>query len=154
MNQRQAKTLHPRGPFFSLQTQPRVRADYVIDELLIIANAGGGTRQIGIQGLAGNAGLNANGASIWKSLYQPVSWANSGLLTLSITRFLSWSSSSPRVQISTGRVMLQNSYFTDNIGMAISVSPTTQRVMILGNMLCGNTVSLNAQTTTSTNNQP
>jgi len=50
--------------------------------------------------------------------------------------------------------MLQNSYFTDNIGMAISVSPTTQRVMILGNMLCGNTVSLNAQTTTSTNNQP
>jgi hypothetical protein len=121
---------------------------------LNIANAGGGTRHIGIQGLAGSAGLNVNGASFWGSLYQPVSWANSGLLTLSNARFLSWSSSLPCIQVSSGRAILQNNYFADNLGRAISVSPTTQRVMVLGNMLCGNTVSLNAQTTTSANNQP
>jgi hypothetical protein len=122
---------------------------------LNIANAGGGTRHIGIQGLAGNAGLNVNGASFWGSIYQPVSWANSGLLTLSNARFLSpWSAALPCIRISSGRAILQNNYFTDNIGVAISVSPTTQRVMVLGNMLCGNTVSLNAATTTSANNQP
>ena len=135
MNQQQAKPLHPRGPLFSLQTQPLARADYVIGVLLIIANAGGGTPHIGIHGLAGNAGLNVYSASFWRSLYQPVSWANSGLPTLSSARFLSWSSSSPCVQISNGRAMLQNNYFTDNIGMALSFSPTSQRVMILGNML-------------------
>jgi hypothetical protein len=121
---------------------------------LNIANAGGGTKHIGIQGLAGNAGLNVNGASFWGSLYQPVSWANSGLLTLSNARFLSLSSSLPCVQITSGRAILQNNYFADNLGRAISVSPTTQRVMVLGNMLCGNTVSLNAAITTSANNQP
>jgi hypothetical protein len=121
---------------------------------LNVANAGGGTRHIGIQGLAGSAGLNVNGATFWGSLYQPVSWANSGLLTLSNARFLSWSSSLPCVQISSGRAILQNNYFTDNVGVAISASPTAQRVMVLGNMLCGNTVSLNAATTTSANNQP
>lgn len=121
---------------------------------LNIANAGGGTKHMGIQGLAGNAGLNVNGATFWGSLYQPVSWANSGLLTLSNARFLSWSSSLPCVQISSGRAILQNNYFTDNIGVAIRVYPTTEKVMVLGNMLCGNTVSLNAVTTTSANNQP
>jgi len=121
---------------------------------LNIANAGGGTKHIGIQGLVGNAGLNVNGASFWGSLYQPVSWANSGLLTLSNARFLSLSSSLPCVQITSGRAILQNNYFADNLGRAISVSPTTQRVMVLGNMLCGNTVSLNAAITTSANNQP
>ena len=121
---------------------------------LNIANAGGGTNHIGIQGLAGSAGLNVNGATFWGSLYQPVSWANGGLLTLSNARFLAWSPSLPCIRISSGRAILQNNYFTDNIGVAISVSPTTQRVMVLGNMLCGNTVSLNAATTTSANNQP
>jgi hypothetical protein len=121
---------------------------------LNIANAGGGTQHIGIQGLAGSAGLNVNGATFWGSLYQPVAWANSGLLTLSNARFLSWSSSLPCIQISAGRAILQNNYFTDNIGVAINASPAAQRVMFLGNMLCGNTVSLNAATTTSANNQP
>ena len=121
---------------------------------LNIANAGGGTQHIGIQGLAGSAGLNVNGATFWGSLYQPVFWTNSGLLTLSNARFLSWSPSLPCVRISGGRAILQNNYFTDNIGVAISVSPTTQRVMVLGNMLCGNTVNLSAAITTSANNQP
>jgi hypothetical protein len=121
---------------------------------LNIANAGGGTNHIAIQGLAGNAGLNVNGATFWGVLYQPVSWANSGLLTLSNGRFLGWSPSLPCIRITSGRAILQNNYFTDNIGVAISVTPTTQRVMVMGNMLCGNTVSLNAAATTSANNQP
>jgi hypothetical protein len=121
---------------------------------LNVANAGGGTRHIGIQGLAGSAGLNVNGATFWGSLYQPVSWANSGLLTLSNARFLSWSSSLACVQISGGLAILQNNYFTSNSAVAISATPAAQRVMVLGNMLCGNTVTLNAATTTSANNQP
>jgi len=121
---------------------------------LNVANAGGGTNHIAIQGLAGNAGLNVNGATFWGVLYQPVSWANSGLLTLSNVRFLGWSPSLPCIRITSGRAILQNNYFTDNIGVAISVTPTTQRVMVLGNMLCGNTVSLSAAATTSANNQP
>ena len=121
---------------------------------LNIANAGGGTNHIGIQGLVGNAGLNVNGATFWGSLYQPVSWANSGLLTLSNARFLSWSASLPCIQITSGRAILQNNYFTDNIGVAIRVTPSAQRVMVLGNMLNGNTVNLNAAITTSANNQP
>ncbi len=121
---------------------------------LNIANAGGGTNHIAIQGLTGSAGLNVNGATFWGVLYQPVSWANSGLLTLSNGRFLGWSPSLPCIRITSGRAILQNNYFTDNIGVAISVTPTTQRVMVLGNMLCGNTVSLNAAATTSANNQP
>lgn len=60
----------------------------------------------------------------------------------------------PCIRITSGRAILQNNYFTDNIGIAISVTPTTLRVMVLGNMLCGNTVSLNAAITTSANNQP
>ena len=76
------------------------------------------------------------------------------MLILSNARFLSLSSSLPCVQITSGRAILQNNYFADNLGRAISVTPTTQRVMVLGNMLCGNTVSLNAAITTSANNQP
>jgi len=121
---------------------------------LNIADAGGGTRHIGIQGLAGNAGLNVNGATFWGSIYQPVSWANSGLLTVSSARFLSWSAALPCVQVTNGRAILQNNYFTDNIGVAIRATPTAQRVMVLGNMLCGNSVSLTAGITTSANNQP
>ena len=121
---------------------------------LNVANAGGGTRHIGIQGLAGNAGLNVNGATFWGFLYQPVTWANSGLLTLSNARFLYWSAGLPCIQITSGRAILQDNYFSDSIGIAISVTPTTQRVIVLGNMLCGNTVNLNAAITTSANNQP
>jgi Pectate lyase superfamily protein len=121
---------------------------------LNVANAGGGTHHIGIQGLAGNAGLNVNGATFWGSLYQPVNWANSGLLSLSNARFLYWSAGLPCIQITSGRAILQDNYFSDSIGIAISVTPTTQRAIVLGNMLCGNPVNLNAAITTSANNQP
>jgi hypothetical protein len=121
---------------------------------LNIANAGGGTNHIGIQGIHGASGLNVNGASFWGSLYQPVSWNNSGLLTLSNARFLSWESSQPAVNIISGRAIIQGNYFTDKVGVAIRVGTATDRVMILGNMLVGNSVNLSGANTLSANNQP
>lgn len=121
---------------------------------LNIANAGGGTNHIAIQGLAGNADLNVNGATFWGSLRQPVSWNNSGLLTLSNGRFLSWTPSLPCIDIVTGRAMLQGNYFTDNVGVAIKVEATTDRVMVVGNMLTGNTLALAGPHTSSGSNQP
>jgi hypothetical protein len=121
---------------------------------LNIANAGGGTNHIGIEGLPGASGLNVNGASFWGSLYQPVSWNNSGLLTLSNARFLSWPSSLQAVNIVSGRAIIQGNYFTDNVGVAIRVGTATDRVMILGNMLVGNTINSSGPKTYSANNQP
>ncbi len=121
---------------------------------LNIANAGGGAKHIGIEGLPGASALNVNGASFWGSLYQPVSWNNSGLLTLSNARFLSWSSAYPAINIISGRAILRGNYFTDNVGVAIQVGPRTDRVMLLGNMLVGNTVRNSGPRTVSANNQP
>jgi hypothetical protein len=121
---------------------------------LNIANAGGGTNHIAIQGLTGSANLNVSGATFWGSLRQPVSWNNSGLFTLSNARFLSWDSSVPCVDIARGRAILQGNFFQDNIGQAIRVDPTADRVMLLGNMLTGNGLVNNGPRTTSANNQP
>lgn len=122
---------------------------------LNIANAGGGTNHIGIQGVAGgNSQINVNGASFWGSLRQGVLWNNSGLLSLSNARFLQWDSSLPCVSIISGRAILQGNFFNDNTGVAIQVLSTANRVMVLGNMLAGNTVSLAGAGTYSANNQP
>src|SRR5258708_34762617 len=82
---------------------------------LNIANAGGGTNHIGIQGLAGNAGLNVNGATFWGALYQPASWANSGLFTLSKPPFLSLGASLPLIPNSWRPPLLQQQYFPDKL---------------------------------------
>ncbi len=121
---------------------------------LNIANAGGGTHHIGIQALPGPSDLNVNGASFWGAIRQPVSWGGTGLLTLSNARMLAWDSSTPAVAILAGRAILQGNYFTDSIGTAIRVGPATDRVMILGNMLSGNVMSLSGTNTLSANNQP
>src|SRR6266568_3536466 len=121
---------------------------------LNIANAGGGTKHIGIQALPGPSDLNVNGASFWGAIRQPVSWGGTGLLTLSNARMLAWDSSTPAVAILAGRAILQGNYFTDSIGTAIRVGPATERVMILGNMLSGNVMSLSGTNTLSVNNQP
>ncbi len=121
---------------------------------LNLANAGGGTHHIGIQALPGASDLNVNGASFWGDLRQPVSWGSQGLLTLSNARFLAWDASRPAVDILAGRALIQGNYFADSIGTAIHVGPATDRVMVLGNMLTGNIVSLSGPRTLSANNQP
>jgi hypothetical protein len=121
---------------------------------LNIANAGGGTNHIGIQGLPGACELNVNGATFWGVLRQPVSWNSTGLLSLSNARFLNWDATLPAIDVLSGRALLQGNYFTDSIGMAIRVRSTTDHVMVLGNMLLGNSVSLAGPHTTSASNQP
>lgn len=121
---------------------------------LNLANAGGGTHHIGIQALPGASDLNVNGASFWGQIRQPVAWGSRGLLTLSNARLLAWDASLPAVDILAGRAVIQGNYFADSIGTAIHVGPATDRVMVLGNMLAGNIVSLSGPRTLSANNQP
>ena len=118
-----------------------------------IANAGAGTNRIGIRALPGDAAhLNVSGASFWGSIRQPVSWNCSGLLTLANARFLSWDSAVPAVDLLGGRAMLQGNYFKDVIGTAIHVGTNTDRVMILGNELMGNSLSLEGPRTLEAGN--
>ncbi|HXR48700.1 MAG TPA: glycosyl hydrolase family 28-related protein [Candidatus Limnocylindrales bacterium] len=122
---------------------------------LNIANAGGGTNHIGIQALpGGSCDLNVNGATFWGLIYQGVSWKSAGLLSLSNARFLNWKSTLPAIDILGGRAMLQANFFEDNIGTAIHVGTNTDRVMIIGNELAGNTLSLHGPRTLSANNHP
>jgi hypothetical protein len=121
---------------------------------LNLANAGGGTHHIGIQALPGASELNVNGVTFWGLIRQPVTWGSSGLLTLSNARVLGWSATNPAISILQGRAVLQGNSFLDNIGVAIHVGPAANRVMILGNMLNGNTLSLSGPNTLSANNQP
>jgi hypothetical protein len=48
----------------------------------------------------------------------------------------------PAVDIISGRAMIQGNYFKDAIGTAIHTGPNTDRVMIMGNQLTGNALSL------------
>jgi hypothetical protein len=122
---------------------------------LNLANAGGGTNRIGIQSLSGgNCDLDVNGASFWGSFNQCISWNCGDLLSVSNARFLNWNPAFPAVDIESGRAMLQANFFEDVIGTAIHVGTNTDRVMIVGNELTGNTVSLQGPRTLSINNQP
>jgi hypothetical protein len=121
---------------------------------LNLANAGAGIHQVGIQALSGASDLNVNGATFWGSIRQPVLWDSSGLLTLSNARVLDWVPPSPAVVIVAGRAILQGNYFRDKIGTAIYVGSGADRVMILGNMLAGNTMTLLGTNILSANNQP
>ncbi len=121
---------------------------------LNLANAGGGTHHIGIEALPGVSQLNVNGASFWGQIRQPVSWGSTGLLTLSNARLLDWDPSVPAIAILAGRAILQGNSFIDAVGTAIHVGPAADRVMILGNMLAGNVMSVLNTNTLSANNQP
>jgi len=58
------------------------------------------------------------------------------------------------VNLISGRAIIQGNYFIDNIGVAIRVGTGTSRVMLLGNMLVGNTINQSGPDTLSANNQP
>jgi hypothetical protein len=122
---------------------------------LNIANAGAGANRIGIQSVAGGScDLNVNGASFWGSIRQGVSWNSSSLFSLSNARFLTWNSTLPAIDILGGRAMLQANYFKDGTATAIHIGASTDRVMIIGNELGGNTLSLQGTKTLSANNHP
>jgi len=125
---------------------------------LNVANAGGGTNRIGIRAQSGGScALNVNGASFWGSIRQAVSWDSAGVFSvfsLSNARLLNWDSTLPAIEILNGRAMIQANFFKDIIGVAIHVGRATDRVMIIGNELVGNTLWLEGPITLSANNHP
>lgn len=123
---------------------------------LNVANAGGGTTQIGIVGAAGGqAQLDVRGASFWGQLQQDVKWNNSGTLSLSDSRMLAWNGATPgAIEIDSGRAMIHDNYFSDLIGTSITVGANTDRVMLTGNELVGNPIVNNGTQVLQANNQP
>ncbi len=108
---------------------------------LNLANAGGGSNKIGIRGSPNGQGtIVIRGASFWGEFKQNVVWQNAGLLTISDSLMLGWSSTLPCIQISSGRVTVTNNFFQDLIGNAVTVEKGADRVMITGNDLTGNTI--------------
>jgi len=98
-----------------------------------------------------------NGASFWGSIRQAVSWDSAGVFSvfsLSNARLLNWDSTLPAIEILNGRAMIQANFFKDIIGVAIHVGRATDRVMIIGNELVGNTLWLEGPITLSANNHP
>jgi hypothetical protein len=120
---------------------------------LTLANDGGGTNHIGIEGLPGTAQIAVTGACFGGQIYQPVTWNNSGLLSLSMGRFLSWQTSLPAINILSGQAILQGNYFSSNSAVAIRTGNNTTRALIVGNMLFGNSVAAGPNTYSS-GNQP
>lgn len=122
---------------------------------LNIANAGGGTRHIGIWGSEGPANVVVRGASFWGDLNRALHWQSSGLVSISDS-IVSWNKSKklPAVQIDRGRAMIQHNYFTDSGGtaVAVAVGPDTDRVMIVGNELAGNRMDLHGPLTLEATN--
>ncbi len=123
---------------------------------LNIANAGAGANHLGIWAHSGQTGvsLNVRNASFWGTLQQAVRWENSGMLSISDARMLQWNGQKAAIDVIDGRAMVHDNYFQDAIGIAIHVGPNTDRVMITGNELVGNTMQLQGPLTLSANNQP
>jgi len=122
---------------------------------LNIANAASGANRVCIQSFGvGTCNLNVNGASFWGPVRQGVSWNCLGLLSLSNARFLGWDSAVPAIDVLRGRAMLQGNFFQDGSLTAIHVGINSDRVMIIGNELAGNTLSLQGTKTLSANNHP
>jgi len=121
---------------------------------LNIASAGSTAARICIQSVNGNCNLNVNGATFWGPVRQGVLWNCSGLLSLSNARFLGWDPAVPAIDVLNGRAMLQGNFFQDGTATAIHVGYTSDRVMVIGNELAGNTLSLQGTKTLSANNHP
>jgi hypothetical protein len=122
---------------------------------LNIANAGAGKNRIGIWGHSSPTGvtLNVRNASFWGSLEQAVLWEG-GSLSISDSRIINWNGQKAAIDLIGGRAMVHDNFFHDATGVAIHVGPSTERVMITGNALVGNTLQLEGASTLSASNQP
>jgi hypothetical protein len=114
---------------------------------LNLANAGGGSNRIGILGRAVNgtkptdAAVVVRGASFWGQFQQNLLWSHVGLISISDSLFSQWNKTSPAIEIQHGRAMINNNYFSDNIGNAITISRDADKVTITNNHLNGNTIN-------------
>ena len=109
-----------------------------------LANAGGGSNRIGILGRAMNgshptdASVIIRGASFWGEFTQNLVWNHTGLISISDSLFYAWNKTYSSINIQHGRAMINNNYFSDNIGTAIRISPDADRITVTNNQLNGN----------------
>ena len=113
---------------------------------LNLANAGGGSNRIGILGRAVNGSKPTDaiavvrGASFWGEFHQNLVWAHPGLISISDSLFSQWNKTSPAIEIQHGRAMINNNYFGDNIGNAITIASDADKVTITNNHLNDNSI--------------
>jgi hypothetical protein len=115
---------------------------------LNLANSGGGATHIGILGRQVNgttsrdAAVVVRGASFWGDFYQNVVWSHPGLISISDSLFNQWNKTSSAIEIHYGRAMINNNYFEDNIGNAITVFQDADKVSITNNHFNNNTLNV------------
>jgi hypothetical protein len=115
---------------------------------LNLANAGGGSNRIGILGHRVNisttvdALVDIRGASFWGQFEQNIVWSHRGLISISDSLFIAWNQTKPCIEIQRGRAMINNNYFKDKIGNAITVSDNADHVTVTNNQLTGNTLNI------------
>jgi hypothetical protein len=115
---------------------------------LNLANAGGGSNHIGIIGRAVNgttprdAAVVVRGASFWGQFQQNIVWSHPGLISISDSLFNQWNKTSSAIEIQNGRAMINNNYFEDNIGNAITVFEDADKVTITNNHFNNNTLNV------------
>ena len=115
---------------------------------LNLANAGAGENKIGILGRLVNdtkpldVSVTIRGGSFWGEFQQNIHWEHDGLISISDSLFKHWNSSSSAITIERGRAMINNNYFTDNIGNAITVLNTVDKVTITNNQFNNNTLNV------------
>jgi hypothetical protein len=120
----------------------------IIFSNLNLANAGGGSIRYGILGRNGNgtrvndASVVIRGASFWGHFEQNIVWAHPGLISISDSLFIAWNQTKPCIDIQAGRAMINNNYFKDSIGNAITIGDNADRVTITNNQLTNNTINV------------
>ena len=114
---------------------------------LNLANAGGGSTHIGILGREINqtthkdAVVVIRGGSFWGHFQHNILWAHSGLISISDSLFNNWNNTFSAIQIQRGRAMINNNSFMDNIGNAIDISESADKVTITNNQMNNNTLN-------------
>jgi hypothetical protein len=120
---------------------------------LNLANAGGGSIRYGLLGRqvngtrANDASVVIRGASFWGHFVQNIVWAHHGLISVSDSLFIAWNQTKPCIDIQAGRAMINNNYFKDSIGNAITVDENADRVTITNNQLTNNTLNVPMKST-------
>lgn len=115
---------------------------------LNLANADSGSNRIGILGRAVNgtrptdAILVVRGASFWGRFYQNLVWSHVGLVSISDSLFSQWNNTVPAIEIQRGRAMINNNYFGDDVGTAITVRQDADRVTVTNNHFNGNKLDI------------
>jgi len=120
---------------------------------LNIANDGKGNTKIGVYGVPGGSGFAViRGYSLWGLFNQAVNWNNAGTVAISNSIFQQWNSTFPCIDFVSGRGIARGNYFHDTIGVAVSIGPNTDRVMVVDNELVGNTIVNDGTDTLIANN--